>query len=106
MDPPTTVPPANSSNSLQLRAATFAFPDTSCNIQMQENGFGDIQQLFGDRMLPSGGYSAASGMENGGSGYSASLSPASSLPLPWCHGLSSDADYYGPGMVGSSEARS
>lgn len=110
MDPPTSVPPAaNGSCALQLRAAAFAFPEAPCDIQVQDSGFGDLQQPqqqqqqhYGDRMASSSGYCATTGLENGGgSGYSAPLSPPqSALPLPWCHGLSSDADYYGPGMVG------
>lgn len=103
MDPPTAVPPAEASGcsarALQLRAASFAFPDSSRNIQMHESSFSDIQQQFGDRMLPNNGYCGNANVEGGGGGYNAPLSPPSTLPLPWCHGLSSDADYYGPGTV-------
>lgn len=100
VDPLTTVPQENGSDSHQLRAASFA----PCDIQIQDSGFVDLhqskqqQQHYGDRMAPNSGYCAATGLDNGGStGYSAPLSPLSAL---WCHGLPSGADYYGPGMVG------
>ncbi|XP_035535684.1 colorectal cancer-associated protein 2 [Morone saxatilis] len=105
VDPPTAVPTAEASGcerALQLRAASFPFPDSSCSIQLQESTFNDIQQQFGDMMLPSNGYSGNNNNNNnstgGGGGYNASLPPPPTFPLPWCHGLSSDADYYGPGM--------
>lgn len=114
MDPPTTVPQVNGSCSLQLRAGAFA-PCAPSDIQIQDSCYGDLhqpqqqqqqQQLLllqqqkhcGDRMAPSTGHCAATDLDNGGStSYYAPLSPLSAL---WCHGLSSDADYYGPGMVG------
>lgn len=103
MDTPTAVPPTDSSGcsarALQLRAASFAFPDSSRNIQMHESSYTDVQQQFGDRMLPNNGYCGNGNVEGGGGGYNAPLSPPSTLPLPWCHGLSSDADYFGPATV-------
>ncbi|XP_051254023.1 colorectal cancer associated 2 [Dicentrarchus labrax] len=118
VDPPPAVPTAEASGcerALQLRAASFPFPDSSCSIQLQESTFNDIQQQFGDTMLPSNGYSGnynnnsstgGGGGGGGGGGYNASLPPPPTLPLPWCHGLSSDADYYGPGMAPCSSPES
>ncbi|XP_020500517.1 colorectal cancer associated 2 [Labrus bergylta] len=107
VDPPPAVPLAADSNScaarsIQLRTASFPFPDSSCNIQMQESTFDDIQQQLGDMMLPSNGFNVSNNNHSstvGGGGCSASLPPLSTLPLPWCHGLSSDADYYGQEMA-------
>ncbi|CAJ1066004.1 colorectal cancer-associated protein 2 [Xyrichtys novacula] len=59
---------------------------------MQESAFDDIQQQFGDMMLPSNGYSDSS--TGSGCGYTASLPSRPTLPVPWSHGLSSDADFY------------
>lgn len=81
---------------LQLRAASFPVPDASCSIQAHDHSFNDCQQQFGDVVLPSNSYSSNN---TGGSSYSASLAPHPTFPLPWSHGLSSDADYYGHGMV-------
>lgn len=83
-----------------MRATPLTLPDSSCNIQMQESTFSDIQQHFGDMMLPSNGYSVNNnnngcGGGGGGISYNTPLPPAPTLPLPLCHGLSSDADYYG-----------
>uniref|UniRef100_UPI003AAD24EF colorectal cancer associated 2 n=1 Tax=Centroberyx gerrardi TaxID=166262 RepID=UPI003AAD24EF len=83
---------------LQLRAASFPVLDGACGIQMQESAFNDNQQQFVDVMLPGNGYSN----NDNGNSYSASLLPLPSFPLPWSHGLSSDADYYGHGMAPSS----
>lgn len=107
MDPPTTIPPADAcsfgARALQLGSTSFVFPDSSCNIEMQENTFNGIQQQFGDVMLPSNGYGFNNNNNNNTSNsYSTTLPPPPTLPLPWCHGLSSDADYYGHGMVGFS----
>ncbi|KAM3616823.1 uncharacterized protein V6R79_024032 [Siganus canaliculatus] len=95
-DPPTAVSPVDASNYarvFQLRAAASPFPESSCNMQMEAAAAGDVQQQFGDMMLPGNGYS-----------YSASLPPPPSLPLPWCHGLSSDVDYYGMAPCSSPES--
>ncbi|XP_034024954.1 colorectal cancer-associated protein 2 [Thalassophryne amazonica] len=85
---------------LQLRTASFPVPDGSCSIQMQESGVSDSQQQFGD-MLPGNGYC---GNNTCGSPYSATMPPPPpplppAAPLSWCHGLSSDADFYGHGMA-------
>ncbi|XP_070826751.1 colorectal cancer associated 2 [Chaetodon trifascialis] len=112
--PPTAVPPADASScgarSLQLRTASFSLPDVPCNIQMQESASNDIQQQFGDMMLPIHGYSGNNNNNNNnsscGGSYSAPLPPPPALPLPWCHGLSSDADYYGHGMASCSSPES
>ncbi|XP_034403939.1 colorectal cancer-associated protein 2 [Cyclopterus lumpus] len=63
--------------------------------------FNDFQQQFGDMALPGNGYTGGHNNHNnhnnhnpGGPGYTACLPP-----LPCFQGLSSDADYYGPGMV-------
>lgn len=88
-DPPTA--------GFQLRTASPPFPQSSCNIQMEAAAASHVQQQFGDMMLPGNGYS------NSGS-YSASLPPPPSLPLPWCHGLSSDVDYYGVAPCSSPES--
>ncbi|XP_034556205.1 colorectal cancer-associated protein 2 [Notolabrus celidotus] len=112
VDPPPAVPHAADSNScgvraLQLRTASFPFPDGSCNIQMQESAFNDIQQQFGDMMLPSNGYSGNNNSTGGGGGgFTASLPPRPTLPLPWSHGLSSDADFYGQEMAPCSSPES
>ncbi|XP_055370103.1 colorectal cancer associated 2 [Betta splendens] len=104
VDPPSAVPTLNMSNggarTLQLRAAAFAVPDGSCAIQMQGGALNDNQQHFGDVMLPGNGFIGNNNSDSGsGICYSASLPPPPTLPLPWCHGLSSDADYYGPDMA-------
>ncbi|XP_042270374.1 colorectal cancer associated 2, partial [Thunnus maccoyii] len=114
VDPPPAVPQADTSGYsarvLQPCAATFPVLDSSCSIQMQESTFNDSQQQFGDMMLPGNGYSVNSnstvGGGGGGGGYSASLPPLPSFPLPWCHGLSSDADYYDYGMAPCSPPES
>lgn len=72
--PPAAAPPAGDARALQMRAAAAA----------------DLQQQFGDQVLPGGGHCGGDGGLEGG-GYAAE---------PWSHGLSSDADYYGPAMVG------
>ncbi|XP_022623808.1 colorectal cancer-associated protein 2 [Seriola dumerili] len=105
----TTITPADASSScgaraLQLRTAPYPVPATNsaCNTtQMQGDTFNDIQQQFGDVMLPGNCYSNSSSNNNigGGGGYNTSLPPPPAFPLPWCHGLSSDADYYGNGMA-------
>ncbi|XP_029302729.1 colorectal cancer associated 2 [Cottoperca gobio] len=101
-DPPPAIPPADArscgARDFQLRAASFPVSDSSCNSHMQEQShFNDIQQQFGDMMLPSNGYSGNYN-NNTGSSYNASLPSLATFPLTWCHGLSSDADYYGHGM--------
>nr|XP_046244357.1 colorectal cancer associated 2 [Scatophagus argus] len=113
VEPPTAALPqdANScgTRALQLLAASFDFPDNSCNIQMQESAINDIQQQFGDMMLPGNGYSGNNNSIGGGGGgcsYNAPLPPPPNLPLPWCHGLSSDADYYGQGTAPCSSLES
>lgn len=68
-------------------------PDSSCSFQLAHGGFHDSQQHFGDVMLPGDGSSCVNG---GGYG---SCVPS---PVTWSHGLSSDADYYGHGIVGST----
>ncbi|XP_062275210.1 colorectal cancer associated 2 [Scomber scombrus] len=81
---------------------------------MQEGTFNDSQQQFGDMMLPGNGYSVNSsssstgggGGSSGGGGYSASFPPLHTFPLSWCHGLSSDADYYDHGMAPCSSPES
>ncbi|XP_059188054.1 colorectal cancer associated 2 [Centropristis striata] len=77
---------------------------------MQESAFNDIQQQFGDIMLPSNGYSGSNNNNNNNnntsSSYSVSLPPPPTFPLSWCHGLSSDADYYGHGMAPCSPPES
>ncbi|XP_056297073.1 colorectal cancer associated 2 [Pseudoliparis swirei] len=77
--------------------------DSACDPQMQSSGFHDIQQQFGDMMLPSNGYDGGHNHNNHHnqhhSGYSACLPPPPAFPLPGFQGLSSDADYYGPGMA-------
>uniref|UniRef100_UPI0037E8382E colorectal cancer associated 2 n=1 Tax=Semicossyphus pulcher TaxID=241346 RepID=UPI0037E8382E len=114
VDPPPAAPHAADSSScgaraLQLRTASFPFSDSSCNIQMQDSTFNDIQQQFGDMMLPSNGYNGSNNNSSTGgcsSSYAASLPPRPTLPLPWCHGLSSDADYYGQEMAPCSSPES
>lgn len=100
VDPPTAIPPADASScgsrAQHLRFASLPCPDGSCNIPAQESSYQDVQPQFGDVMLPSNGYNGSSNNSSvGGGGYSASLPPPAALPLPLCHGLSSDADYYG-----------
>ncbi|KAM7413693.1 hypothetical protein PAMA_020872 [Pampus argenteus] len=79
---------------------------------MHESSFNDSQQQFGDMMLPGNGYSGNSNSTSnslsggGGGGYSASLPPLPTFPLPWCHGFSSDADYYGNVMAPCSPPQS
>ncbi|KAM9853709.1 colorectal cancer associated 2 [Aulostomus maculatus] len=119
-------PPANAccERSAPLRTASFPFPDSSCNIQLQESALNDSQQQqqqhqqhqqqFGDTMLPIDGFSNNS--SGSGSCYTTSLPPpagaaaaaaaAAAFPLPWSHGLSSDADFYGPGMAPCSPTES
>lgn len=108
VDPPSVIPPADSScgaRAVQLRTA--AFPESSCSIQMQDGSFNDIQQQFGDVMLPGNGYGGNNiNNPSGGISYSASLPPPTASPLPWSHGLSSDADYYGHGMAPCSSSES
>ncbi|KAM9359108.1 colorectal cancer associated 2 [Symphorus nematophorus] len=111
VDPPTAAPPADASScgarSLQLRAASsFPFPDGSCNIQMPGSAFNDIQQQFGDMMLPSNGYSGNNNNNNNNNNHSSGSYNTSLPPPPWCHGLSSDADYYGHGMAPCSSPES
>lgn len=79
-----------------MRAAALPVSDSACGIQVQDSAFADLQPQFGDQVLPAGGHCGLDG-----DGYAASVSPADAPPLPWCHGLSSDADYYGPAMVRS-----
>ncbi|XP_068173489.1 colorectal cancer associated 2 [Antennarius striatus] len=99
VDPPP-APPADASScsarALQMRTDSFPCLDSSCSIQMQESVFHDIQQQFEDMTLPSSGYS----------GNNTHLPPPHDLPSPWCHGLSSDADYYGHGMTPCSSPES
>ncbi|KAF1393644.1 hypothetical protein PFLUV_G00018180 [Perca fluviatilis] len=111
VDPPPAVPSADASScgarAFQLRAASFPVPDGSCSTQMQESTFNDIGQQFGDMMLHSNGYSGNNNNNNyTGSSSNASLPPPPTFPLPWCHGLSSDADYYGHGMAPCSSPES
>ncbi|KAI3354630.1 hypothetical protein L3Q82_019134, partial [Scortum barcoo] len=100
VDPPPVIPPADA---ISCGPAPFPFTGSACGVQMHESNFNDIQQQFGDVMLPSNGYNIINNNNNNNnncsSSYSAPLPPPPSLPLPWCHGLSSDADYYGPGMA-------
>lgn len=79
---------------LQVRAGSFPVAESAFSFQVQDGAFSNAQQQFVDVMLPGNGYSNT----DHGTSYSAALPP--SLPLPWSHGLSSDADYYGHGMVG------
>ncbi|TNN01460.1 hypothetical protein fugu_010842 [Takifugu bimaculatus] len=66
---------------------------------MQDGVFADFPQS-GDRVLPAGDHCGGDGgLEGGGGGYGGSASP-------WCHGLSSDADYYGPAMAACSSPES
>lgn len=81
--PPSAAPPAVDARALQLRAAPLPYADSWCGIQMQDSVFADLPQS-GDH-TGTGGPGGA-----GGAGYGS---------LPWCHGLSSDADYYGPATV-------
>ncbi|XP_038548689.1 colorectal cancer associated 2 [Micropterus salmoides] len=113
VDPPPSIPPADASNcsarALHLRATLFPVPDSSCNFQMQESTFNDVPQHFEDLMLPSNGYSCNHNNNNnngGGGGYDASPPPPPTFPLPWCHGRSSDADFYGHGMPPCSSPES
>ncbi|KAK5869028.1 hypothetical protein PBY51_009992 [Eleginops maclovinus] len=108
-DPPPAISPDDvrgcGAPAFQLSTATFPVPDSSCGSQMQEErSFNDIPQQFSDMMLPGNVYSgnnntSSSGGGGGGGSYSASLPAPPTLPLPWCHALSSDADYYGHGMA-------
>ncbi|KAK1899651.1 POU domain class 2-associating factor 1 [Dissostichus eleginoides] len=104
-DPPSAISPDDArgygARAFQLRTASFPVPDSSCGSQMHEEGsFNDIPQQFGDMMLPGNGYSGNNNTNNSSGGsYSASLPAPPTLPLPWCHALSSDADYYGHGMA-------
>ncbi|XP_029923381.1 colorectal cancer associated 2 [Myripristis murdjan] len=81
---------------LQVRAGSFPVAESAFSFQVQDGAFSDTQQQFVDVMLPGNGYSNT----DHGTSYSAALPP--SLPLPWAHGLSSDADYYGHGMAPAS----
>ncbi|XP_068601904.1 colorectal cancer associated 2 [Brachionichthys hirsutus] len=100
-DPPPTAPPGDangcSAQAFQMRSDSFPFLESSCSIQMQENIFNDIQQQFGDMTLPSNGFSGNN---------ITPLPPPPNFPSPWCHGLSSDADYYGHGMAPFSSPES
>ncbi|XP_036943069.1 colorectal cancer-associated protein 2 isoform X2 [Acanthopagrus latus] len=111
LDPPTAIPPADASScgarAQHVRFASFPCADGSCSIPTQESSFHDIQPQFGDLMLPSNSYSGSSNNTSGGvgsGGYSTSLPPPAALPLPLCHGLSSDADYYGMAPCSSPES--
>ncbi|GLD52929.1 colorectal cancer-associated protein 2 [Lates japonicus] len=111
VDPPPANTPADTSScgarALQLRTAPFQVSDSSCNIQMQGDIYNDIQQQFEDMMLPSNCYSGNNNNNiGGGSSFNASLPPPPTFPLPWCHGLSSDADYYGNVMAPCSPPES
>ncbi|KAK2847488.1 hypothetical protein Q5P01_010487 [Channa striata] len=118
VDPPSAFPPADASGcgarALQPRTASFPVQDGSCTTHMQVGTLNEMQQQFGDTLLASHGYSGNSNNSNnnnisnttGGGDYSASLPPPPSLPLPWCHGLSSDADYYGHEMAPCSPPES
>lgn len=110
-DPP---PVDMGSRAPQLLAPCFPVPDSACSLHMQPSAFSDSQQHqqqhqqhqqhFGDVMLPSNGYSFS---PRPAVDYSPPLAglPASS-PLPWSHALSSDVDYYGPGMATYSSSES
>lgn len=76
-------------------AAAAALPSagSSCGLQMQDGAFADLQQQFGDQVWPAGGGPC------GGHGGLEADGYAAAAASPWC--LSSDADYYGPAMVGS-----
>lgn len=93
VDPPAAISPTHT--------PAFPVPDSSCSIQMQEIMFNDIQPQFGDVMLPSNGYSTNNNPCSSIS-FNTSLPLHPTSPLPWCHGLSSDADFYGNGMVSSA----
>ncbi|XP_041662844.1 colorectal cancer associated 2 [Cheilinus undulatus] len=112
VDPPPAVPQSADSDNcgaraLQLRTASFPFSD-SCSIQMHENVFDDNQQQLGDMMLPSNAYSGSNNHSTpvGCGGYTTPLPTRPTFPLPWCHGLSSDADYYGQEMAPCSSPES
>ncbi|XP_047449156.1 colorectal cancer associated 2 [Mugil cephalus] len=117
VDPPVDASSADSSScvarALQVRTPSFPVPENPCSIQMQQqSAFNEIQQQqqqqIGDAMLPGNGYSCSNNNNNLSAGHSYStplpLPPIS--PLPWCHGLSSDADYYGHGMAPCSSSES
>nr|XP_020476378.1 uncharacterized protein C11orf53 homolog [Monopterus albus] len=110
VDPPLPIPEEGASTcdarALQLRTAAFPVPNSSCSIQMQGGTLNQIQQQTGDMMLPSNGYSVNNNNSIGGGSYTASLPPPPTFPLPWCHGLSSDADYYGHEMAPCSSSES
>ncbi|KAL7401118.1 hypothetical protein ABVT39_023226 [Epinephelus coioides] len=117
VDPPPTAAPVDASScgarAFQLRTAQFPVPDSSCNNLMQQSTFNDIQEQFGDMVLPGNGYSGSNNNNNNNnshhspdSGYNAFLPPHPTFQLPWCPGLSSDADYYGPGMAPCSPPES
>ncbi|XP_071327946.1 colorectal cancer associated 2 isoform X2 [Trachinotus anak] len=96
-------PPA----SCGARAVHLQIPDSSCSFQMQGDAFNDIQPQVGDMMLPGNCYSGGGSTDSStGGGYNASLPPPPAFPLPWCHGLSSDADCYGNGMAPCSPPES
>ncbi|XP_024865772.1 colorectal cancer associated 2 [Kryptolebias marmoratus] len=87
------------------RAASFPLPDGSCSLQMQVSAFNDVQQQYGDVMMPSNGYNNSN--PKGDLSYNPPLHHGlTSSPLPWSHGLSSDADYYGHGMAACSSSES
>ncbi|XP_075994328.1 colorectal cancer associated 2 [Genypterus blacodes] len=91
------------SDGLQLPSGSFSGPDGSCCIQTHDASFHDCQQQFADVMLPGNSYSGGGGGGRyGGSGTGGAQAAYPSFPLPWTHGLSSDADYYGPGTAPSS----
>ncbi|KAM4566888.1 colorectal cancer associated 2 [Odontesthes bonariensis] len=107
-DPPPAAPQTDSSRSAsrapQQRTSSFLVPDGSGTIQMSGSAFNGIHQQFGDGPLPCNGYNNNNG---GAIDYNAPLPPlTTSSPLPWCHGLPSDADYHGHGMAACSSSES
>ncbi|KAK2912292.1 hypothetical protein Q8A73_006405 [Channa argus] len=116
VDPPSGFPLGEANNggarALQLRTASFSVPEGSCTMHMQVETLNEMQQQFVDTMSCSNGYSGNNNSSNSisnnsdGSGYNASLPPHPILPLPWCHGLSLDAEYYGHEMAPCSPPES
>ncbi|XP_061574698.1 colorectal cancer associated 2 [Cololabis saira] len=122
VSPPVDVSSCGSQAPCTTALAAFPLQDGPWNLQMPVSTFSSVhqhqqhhqyqqhhqlQQHFGDVVLPSNGYSSAARVTVD---YSAPLPPLpplpASSPLPWCHAVSSDADYYGHGMAACSSSES
>lgn len=101
--PPLAAPLAQTPDvNLQMCPASYSVTDSMCPSQIQE--YHNFQHPLWDVMLPGNSdpsnhhhYHEQQQQQQSGQNYQ-----LTGLPLPWGHGLSSDADYYGPGMTAHS----